>query len=188
MKKFLVWIFVSAFLFSFAFSEDIVEGYWKSFARKRQVSGYWKIYQKDGMLYGNCILAMNSPVDVQCDKCTRNYTGHPLAAEVLRSSYMARVPLIYNLKKVENGVWEKGYIIDARNGRVYHCSISYIKADGKKFKEDSLALRGQISIGLGKTIYWEKASVAEINEAIKKQAEKLGSDYARTHIDEFLIK
>lgn len=185
MKK-CICLMVMFFSFGSVFSQDIVEGYWKSFD-KNTVSGYWIVYEENDLLFATCLLATGLPVDATCEKCTRNYKGHPMMGKQFPNLFRAQVPLVYNLRKVSPGVWENGHIIDARNGKVYTCEISYKKADGKKFKEDCLAVRGEIALGLGMTIYWKKASAAEINAAIKDTAENYGGDYARAHLDEFLI-
>lgn len=167
-------------------AEDIVEGYWKSFDKKN-ISGYWIVFEQDNLLFATCVLAVNQPVDTTCHKCTKKYTGHPMMSADFAKRLRAKTPLVFNLRKVSDGVWEDGHIIDARNGRMYTCNISYQKADGKKFKVDSLAVRGEIGFGIGMTIYWEKATVAEINAAITETAKELGGTYALNHLDEFLL-
>ncbi|MEL3908259.1 MAG: DUF2147 domain-containing protein [Treponemataceae bacterium] len=186
MKKSISLCLLTVLSFSFAFAKDPVEGYWKSMDGKKP-SGYWRIYEKNGKLFGDCLLAINKPVDQTCVKCKRNYKNHPMMSEDFPKCLRAKVPLVYNLKKISKGVWEDGNIIDARNGNLYTCNISLQKADGKKHKEDKLAVRGEIGLGIGKTIYWEKASIDEINKAIIEHAEKYGGDYARANLNEFLI-
>lgn len=186
MKKLFSFCFISILSFGFVFAKDPVEGYWKNMDGKKP-SGYWRIYEKDGKLFGDCLLAINKPVDQICAKCKRNYPTHPMMSPDFPKLFRAKVPLVYNLKKVSEGVWEYGNIIDARNGSLYTCNISFQKADGKKHKKARLAVRGEIGLGIGMTIFWEKATVEEINKAIIEHAEKFGGDYARTHLKEFLV-
>lgn len=186
MKQRIGALLILCFSCSLVFADDPVEGYWKSFNGKK-ISGYWKVYTQDDMLFARCLLAVGLPVDQPCKKCTRNYPGHPLMAENIPTLLRAKVPLIFNLTKVSEGVWENGHIIDARNGKMYTCEISYTKANGKKRTNDCLAVRGEIGLGIGMTIYWEKASVEEINAAVIEHAEKFGGDYARKNLAEFLI-
>ena len=187
MKK-IFWCIVVALIFvAENFALDCVEGYWKSYDKKN-VSGYWQIYEKDGLLFGRCLLAVDMPVDVTLYRCKRNYKTHPMMCDNFSNLYRADVPLIFNLRKKSDGVWENGNIIDARNGHLYTCEISYKKANGKKFTEDVLAVRGQIAPGLGMTLYWKKSNANEINEAIKTHAQKYGGNFARNNLEYFLIK
>lgn len=187
MKKNFMFVLFFCIFLSKNFSKDIVEGYWKSYDKKN-VSGYWYIYEKDGLLFGRCLLAADLPVDATLYRCKRNYKNHPMMNKNFPNLYRADIPLIFNVQKKADGIWKGGNIIDARNGHLYTCEISYKKADGKKLSEDVLAVRGQIAPGLGMTLYWKKSNAREINDAIKKTAETIGGDFAKNNIEYFLIK
>ena len=67
----------------------------------------------------------------------------------------------YNLKKDDTGKWSKGYIIDPESGNRYKCKITFRKADGKKYKTDTLEMRGELALGIGRSQFWTRASEEE---------------------------
>jgi uncharacterized protein (DUF2147 family) len=41
---------------------------------------------------------------------------------------------------------------------MYKCKITFRPTDGKKYKVDTLEMRGEIGLGIGKSQYWTKAT------------------------------
>ena len=52
-------------------------------------------------------------------------------------------------------------MIDTRTGALYRCKITYRAADGKRFKADTLEMRGEIGLGIGRSQFWRKSDAAE---------------------------
>ena len=77
------------------------------------------------------------------------------------------VGIFYNLEKKSEGVWQNGYIVAPDNGKYYYCKITFRKADGKKYKEDSLEMRGEIGLGIGRSQVWKKTTQEETDVLIK---------------------
>ena len=67
---------------------------------------------------------------------------------------------IWDLTKKSEGNWHKGYIIDPNDGKQYGCEITFHKADGKKYKTDTLEMRGKIG-PFGRSQFWKGVSEAE---------------------------
>lgn len=57
------------------------------------------------------------------------------------------------------GKWANGYIIDPSDGKRYKCRITFHKADGKKYKGDTLEMRGEVG-PFGRSQFWKKATEA----------------------------
>ena len=72
-------------------------------------------------------------------------------------------PWIWGLTSKSEGQWANGNIIDPADGKVYKCKITFRKADHKKYKPDTLALRGDIGMGIGRSQFWKKSTPEEID-------------------------
>ncbi|TYT77918.1 DUF2147 domain-containing protein [Treponema phagedenis] len=166
---------------------DPAEGFWKSLGRKKAVTGLWRFEVKDNVLYGTCVLAMKEPVDRILTKCKKNYKGYPLDID-LSTQRQIDVPLIYGVQKQSEGVWRDGHIIDARNGRLYTCHITFHPAGTENFKVDTLELRGEIELGIGMSQYWEPTTAKEINQFILANIEKYGSEETKKNKEKFLVR
>lgn len=57
------------------------------------------------------------------------------------------------------GKWANGYIIAPSDGKRYKCRITFHKADGKKYKGDTLEMRGEVG-PFGRSQFWKKATEA----------------------------
>ena len=68
---------------------------------------------------------------------------------------------IYDLTKTSEGNWSKGKIVDPSDGNRYKCKMTFHKADGKKYAKDTLEMRGEIGMGIGRSQYWLGATEAE---------------------------
>ena len=67
---------------------------------------------------------------------------------------------IWGLTQKNPVQWENGYIIDPENGSRYKCKITFHKADGKKYKTDTLEMRGEVG-PFGRSQFWNKATKEE---------------------------
>ncbi|MEL3911892.1 DUF2147 domain-containing protein [Treponema pedis] len=152
---------------TFCLFSDPVEGLWKSIDEKtNKVTGVWKIYEKDGMLFGEMLMTNGHHPQAAVTACKESYKDFPKPGRVNKMPLVG-TPFIYNLIKKSEGYWHKGYIIDPASGKHYYCKIIFHKADDKKYKKDTLEMRGEIGLGIGRSQYWEKTDQAETDELIK---------------------
>lgn len=145
---------------------DRVEGLWKSIDEKTgKVTAAWRIYQKDGRLYGEIITVPDQSDETLASDCTGVYKDFPKPGDVSRMT-VVNTPFIYNLRMKDAGLWEGGNIIDPNDGKLYKCKISFHQADDRKFKKDTLEMRGEIGLGIGRSQFWERTTEKEI-EALR---------------------
>jgi uncharacterized protein (DUF2147 family) len=163
MKKFFT--VLSFFCFAFVvsvqcFAADPVTGYWISFDDKsgKQMSG-WYIYEEGGKLYGKILSVAGFPQDVKADKCKESYKGFPVAGSV-KNMTVVGTPWIFGLTKSAEGQWKGGNIIDPESGNMYSCKITFRVADGKKYRVDTLEMRGEIGLGIGRSQFWTRTDAA----------------------------
>jgi uncharacterized protein (DUF2147 family) len=69
-------------------------------------------------------------------------------------------PWIFGLSLESPGHWTNGNVIDPSNGSIYKCSIIFHPADGKKFKQETLEIRGQLLFFSGSQ-YWLRVTREE---------------------------
>jgi len=70
------------------------------------------------------------------------------------------------------GHWINGNVINPEDGNMYKCSITYHPADGKKFIQEALEIRGQLLIFSGSQ-YWKRTTREEAGSLQKnKQGEQ----------------
>lgn len=162
MNKNLVVVAALAVLSVFAVSAaDPVEGYWKSVDDKTGLpTAYWKIYDKGGVLFGEILRIVDKPDDTIATAAKPSYKGFPVAGEVNKMRVVG-TPWIYGLSRKKAGEWADGSIIDPKTGDLYKCKITFRPADGKKFTVETLEMRGEIGLGIGRSQFWQRASEAE---------------------------
>jgi uncharacterized protein (DUF2147 family) len=149
------------------FAADPVEGYWKSVDENGKTTGGWEIYTQGGLLFGRMVVVAGHSKDVVADACKKSYKNFPVAGDVSKMKVVG-TPWIYNLERKSEGQWggSKGTIVNPEDGKDYYCTITFRKADGKKYKVDTLEMRGTIGLGIGRSQFWQKATKAEL-DAIK---------------------
>ncbi len=104
-------IFIAAYT-SFA----SVEGYWASIRKENnEISAIWKLSIEDGILKGYIVDYPNAIANETCTNCTGD------AAE-FHNKPIIGTPWL-TLKQHKNGVWTKGYIVDADEGKKYGARI-----------------------------------------------------------------
>lgn len=161
MKRIIAVFLLLVLGFSMLAAEDKVEGLWKSIDEAGKTTAAWRIYQKDNMLFGEIVKVPNQPDTKLADKCLPSYKGFPLSGDVSKMT-VVNTPFIYSLKMKSPGQWDSGNIIDPKEGKLYKCKITFRAADGKKYKNDMLEMRGEIGLGIGRSQLWEKTNEAEI--------------------------
>ena len=145
------------------FAADPVEGYWVSINEEGELTAGWHIYQKDGVLYGEILAAAGKPRDTIATAVKESYKDFPVSGAVNKMPLLG-TPWIWGLTSKAAGQWANGSIIDPADGKVYKCKITFRKADGKKYKEDTLEMRGEIGLGIGRSQFWKKSTPEEIDK------------------------
>lgn len=155
---FLVLCVTSAFAL---FASDPVEGFWKSIDEKTgEVTAYWKIWQEDGLLFGTIMRVPGEDPSTLATKVKSSYKGFPLDGDITKMKVIG-TPWIFSLERKKAGEWTGGSIIDPSNGSMYKCKITFRAKDGKKYAEDSLEMRGEIGLGIGRSQYWVRAKESD---------------------------
>jgi uncharacterized protein (DUF2147 family) len=140
---------------------DVVEGCWISIDEKTgKTTAGWEIYTENNVLYGRILSIDGFPQEEIASACKASYAGFPLSGDVSKMRVIGP-PWIFSLKMDKPGQWSGGSIIDPNDGKMYKCKITFRPADGKKYKVDTLEMRGEIGLGIGKSQYWTKASKEE---------------------------
>lgn len=162
MKK-LICAALLLFTAAAVFAADPVEGYWVSINEEGELTAGWHIYQKDGILYGEILAAAGKPRDTIATAVKESYKDFPVSGAVNKMPLLG-TPWIWGLTSKAAGQWANGSIIDPADGKVYKCKITFRKADGKKYKEDTLEMRGEIGLGIGRSQFWKKSTPEEIDK------------------------
>lgn len=161
MKKFFSVLFLSLVSVGFFFAADPCEGYWISYDDKSgKATAGWHIFQKDGVLQGSILSLAGMDQDTKAENCKPSYKGFPLQGKVNEMNLIGP-PWIFGLVKASEGVWKDGHVVDPESGGMYKCKMTFRKADGKKYKEDCLEMRGEIGLGIGRSQFWLSATKAE---------------------------
>ena len=161
MKKNLVFLIAFIFIATFCFAADPVEGYWLSIDDKSgEATGGWEIYVVGNTLYGKTLSIAGFPQDKKALKCKESYRGFPVQGKV-NEMYVIGTPWIFGLTSEKAGVWSGGHVLDADTGNLYKCKMTFRQRDGKKFMTDTLEMRGEIGLGIGRSQYWRKATLEE---------------------------
>jgi len=162
MKRFAAMAVIAVFALCSVIAEDLVEGLWKSIDEKGAVTAAWKIYQTDGKLFGEIITVPGQSDSTIAKDCKGTYPGFPVQGDISKMTVI-QTPFIFNLKMKATGQWEGGNIIDPKDGKLYKCKIVFRPADSKKFKKDTLEMRGEIGLGIGRSQFWERTTTDEID-------------------------
>lgn len=171
MKKLIALVGALLVMTSAVFAADPACGLWKSIDDKTgEVTALWSIYEENGVLMGTIAAVVDNPQDVIASACKESYKGFPLSGAV-NKMHTVGTPWIFGMKKVSNGNWKDGNIIDPSNGKMYGCVIKYLNAGEKNknftAKEPTLAMAGTVG-PIQVFQYWVKASEADILDAQKK--------------------
>jgi len=160
MKKQIALLLAFLTVAGFCFAADPIEGFWLSIDEKtNKVTAGWQIYQEGGKLYGKIMSTATEPRGVLANRCKDSYPGFPVAGKV-SAMPVAGTPWIFGLSQGKNGEWSGGNVINPEDGNIYKCKITFHAADGKKYKADTLEMRGEIGLGIGRSQFWQKTDQA----------------------------
>jgi uncharacterized protein (DUF2147 family) len=160
MKRFLIAASIMFMITGAAFAGDPTEGFWLSVDHKSgKVESGWEMYQQDGKLLGKLLSGVGVSASDIAVKCNESYPNFPVDGKV-NQRFKLGTPWIFGLSMENPGYWTNGNVIDPSNGNIYKCSIIYHPADGKKFKQETLEIRGQLLFFSGSQ-YWRRATREE---------------------------
>ena len=164
MKKIMTLVICLTFAAVCFAQADPAVGYWLSIDENtNKVTAGWEIYiGNDGKLYGKILSLADEPRGTIADQCRERYDGFPLTGRV-NQMQVAGPPWIFGLSKNErNGEWGGGKIIDPADGKIYNCRIIFrsagTRAGSRTFNTDTLEMRGEIGLGIGRSQYWTKTT------------------------------
>jgi uncharacterized protein (DUF2147 family) len=155
MKKNFIFIllFFTAVIYIFA---DSAEGFWLSVDdRTNQVSAGWQIYMQGDSLFGKILSLANHPRGTIAVPCRASYPGFPVPGRPNQME-VAGTPWIYGLTLHRSGEWRGGKIVNPEDGNIYNCKIVFHPADGRRYTVDTLEVRGEIGLGIGRSQYWRR--------------------------------
>ena len=161
MKKIISILSVILLVGAMCFAADSAEGFWISVDEKtNEDTAGWQIWQDGGKLNGKILSVAGQDQD---EKATggkgKSYDNFLNGADVGTLTTVG-TSWIWALENQGDGKWANGYIIDPNDGKRYKCKITFHKADGKKYKTDTLEMRGEVG-PFGRSQFWRKATESE---------------------------
>jgi uncharacterized protein (DUF2147 family) len=142
------------------FAQDPAEGFWFSIDEKSdQITAGWEIYEEGGLLYGKMLSLAGRPGHEPASKCKRSYQGFP-AAGIVNQMPLAGTPWIFGLRRESEGAWAGGHVVNPEDGNMYKCKITRHPAGGR-FSAETLEMRGEIGLGIGRSQYWRRCTREE---------------------------
>ena len=159
VKVFFVLIFI--LIGGICFAADPAEGFWISVDEKtgKETAG-WEIFVRDGVLYGRILSAADADQNTRADQCKDSYKGFPTAGKVSDIKIIGTTWIFGLVPDGKPGQWKGGNVIDPGDGTMYGCKITFHAADGKKYRVDTLEMRGTVG-PFGRSQYWRKATEAQ---------------------------
>ena len=135
---------------------DPAEGFWLSVDEKSgKITAGWHIYEESGKLFGKILSMADLPKTTLAEKCKESYAGFPVAGKVNQMTVVG-TPWIFGLVMNKPGEWINGNVVNPEDGGIYKCKITLHPADGKKFRADTLEMRGELGFGIGRSQFWKK--------------------------------
>ena len=166
MKKIIALMITFITITGFCFATDPVEGYWLSIDDQNgEVTAGWRIYQEGGRLFGMILSMTAYSKDVLAQNCRDSYQDFPVTGIVSQMPVVG-TPWIFGLTHNKTGEWSGGNIINPENGRMYRCRITFHPAAVRRFPTDTLEVRGEVGMGIGRSQYWRRTD--------RQTAESLG--------------
>ena len=139
---------------------DPVEGFWISVDETNKATAGWEIYQRGGKLYGRILSIAGFPQEALALACKESYPGFPAAGKV-NEMRVVGTSWIFGLTMDKAGYWSGGNVIDPNDGKMYKCKITFRPADGRRYTTDTLEMRGEIGLGIGRSQFWQKSTRTE---------------------------
>lgn len=121
-------------------------GFWQAyFDDGATPSGWFYFSDKDGVVEGRLVKMYAAPGETKthdfCTNCTGAQKGAP----------MIGLPLVWGMKRTDEGKYKNGNILDPRDGSVYSAELE-LSPDGQK-----LFVRGYLGLSLlGQTRTWTR--------------------------------
>ena len=167
MKKTITVAVVILLYVTDVFAADPAEGFWLSVdGITGEIQSGWEIYESNGSLYGKMLSAVGFSSATRAARCRESYANFPVAGKVNQLPVFGP-PWIFGLSMESPGRWTNGNVINIGDGNMYKCSIIYHPADGKKFKQEALEIRGQLLFFTGSQ-YWRRSTLEEASALRKK--------------------
>jgi uncharacterized protein (DUF2147 family) len=143
------------------FAADPVEGFWISVDDKTgKTTAGWELYQQGGKLYGRMLSVAGFSQGLKAIACKESYRGFPVPGKVNELPLLG-TPWIFGLSLDKTGQWSGGSVINPEDGNMYKCKVSFHQADGKRYRTDTLEMRGEIGLGIGRSQFWRKSTREE---------------------------
>jgi len=162
MKKIIATVIAVLAFTGAAFAADPVEGFWLSVDDKTgEIKSGWEIYENNGYMYGKMLSAVGSSSTTKATRCRDSYAGFPVAGKVNQLPLLG-TPWMFGLRRESPGKWTNGNIVNPEDGNMYKLSLIHHPADGKKFQQEALEIRGQLLVFSGSQ-YWKRATHEEAN-------------------------
>lgn len=119
-------------------SAQSILGTWKTIDDEDgQEKSYIKLYEQDGVLYGEVIELLPGAITTICENCDGDKKDAPIKG----------MTIVYGLTK-DGNAYDDGTILDPSSGKEYSCRLELEEAD-------KLKVRGYIGYSwLGRTQYW----------------------------------
>lgn len=122
-------------------------GQWESVGRDDLSPTLIQVYKRQGQYFGKIVrLARKSgrPTARLCIHCQGDLYRKPLLGMVI----------LRGLQQVADKQYQKGYILDPRDGKDYRCQLT-LSNNGQQLK-----VHGYIGLPIfGKTVYWQRAKL-----------------------------
>ena len=161
MRKLTLVIAALLLVCGMCFAADPAEGFWISIDEKsNEPTAGWQIWAQNGKLNGKILSVAGKPQDVIADGGKGKSYDNFMNGVDVGTLPSVGTSWIWGLAKDGDGKWSNGYIIDPNDGKRYKCRITFHKADGKKYKSDTLEMRGEVG-PFGRSQFWTKATEAE---------------------------
>jgi uncharacterized protein (DUF2147 family) len=158
MKKFTGLLVLALALAGYCFALDPAEGFWISVDEKTgKTTAGWEIFVQNGKLFGRICSVAGHPQDVKATNCNASYKGFPASGKVNEMTVVGTT-WIFDLAMREAGKWRGGSVIDPDSGKMYKAEVTFHPADGKRYKTDTLEMRGEIGLGIGRSQYWRRST------------------------------
>ena len=160
-KRSLKFLFLAILLLlsvGICFAADPAEGFWISVDEKtgKDTAG-WEIFIRDGKLYGKILSLADSSQTIKADQCKDSYKGFPTPGKVSEMTIVGTIWIFNLIPDSQPGQWKGGNIIDPEDGSMYGCKITVHPADQKKYKVDTLEMRGTLG-PFGRSQFWRRAT------------------------------
>jgi uncharacterized protein (DUF2147 family) len=143
----------TALCFSNPQGADPAEGFWLFFDERTglAVTG-WQVYQEGGKLHGKMLSTTIAHAE---NNARDSYPNFPIPGRVSEMPLLG-TPWVFGLTMQRPGVWSGGNIIHPRDGRMFRCRITFHPADGRRFMVDTLELRGEIGLRIGRSQFLQR--------------------------------